>query len=330
MPLFAQQHRHQRRRDHRHPGIGGQRHQHHQPDRGEQRFCPFTLTARIGGKGDLVDRRHKFGRQQLRQKQPGRIDPQHVRIEHAPGDHHVGLALHKPEQLRRRHHPAEPGNMARAGKAETRPDRRARCAGHADGFGDDHHQRRGDQRPHAPITERPGQCGCRSGQRRHQPHLRRTAEIHPAAQNGMRQRAERHRQIEQCQHPQQVGHLRLSEPQGHQRRGQKLDQRQPAIHQNEHSQRLAQPFLAHIGFADQRAGQPPAVHGAEQHQHHLRHRKQPVILRGEQADHDQRRTPRNDLGQHLTARTPDHRRAHLRSQSRAGSQGISLSHARAP
>jgi hypothetical protein len=65
-------------------------------------------------------------------------------------------------------------------------------------------------------------------------HLRRAAEIHLAAEDRVRQRAERQAEIEQRLHPQQIGHLRLLEPQGHQRRGEKLRQREAAIEQDQH------------------------------------------------------------------------------------------------
>ena len=92
----------QRLRGRRQPEIEGQGRDHHCARRPQERACGravVVLDTRIGGEGDLVQRRHELRDEDLRQEQAGRIDAEQVRAERAARDEHVRLALPEPEQL---------------------------------------------------------------------------------------------------------------------------------------------------------------------------------------------------------------------------------------
>ena len=82
----------------------------------------IRLHPRIGGEGDLVERGHELVDEDLREEQPFRIEAEHVRVEAAAGDEHVGLVLHEPEDVADQHGAAEAQHRAGARPAEARPD----------------------------------------------------------------------------------------------------------------------------------------------------------------------------------------------------------------
>ena len=77
-----------------HADVDGRGHQHDEANR-RQKAPPhgggIILHPRIGGKGDLIERRHELGHHQLGEEQRFGIKADVMRLESPPGDEDVAL-----------------------------------------------------------------------------------------------------------------------------------------------------------------------------------------------------------------------------------------------
>ena len=141
-PFGAERGRHQRLGGNRKAQVEGHCRRHHDAHPLQERRCQrrrIVLEARIGGKGDFVQRRHDLGDEDLRKEQRGCVEPEVMDAEPAARNEHVRLTLQEPEQLRPRHDPAVARQTARAAEVEARPQQRA---------GGPSHQRAADGEQH--------------------------------------------------------------------------------------------------------------------------------------------------------------------------------------
>ena len=151
-PLGPEQGFHQRIGGHHHAEIERAGDQHDQPNRfqkGPGQGARIRLQPGIGREGDFIERRHKFGGKDRRQKQGLGIEAEIMGIEIAAGDENIGLALDRPEQVARQQRRAESEHRARALEVERRQDIEFHRDHEADRPAPEYRQRRIDQRPHA-------------------------------------------------------------------------------------------------------------------------------------------------------------------------------------
>ena len=276
------------------------------------------LDAGIGGKGDVVDRRHELRDQDLRQEQARRVDAERMGIQVPPGNEDVGLALDDPEQLARRHQDAIAGDPPGASKVEARAYPCTRRHHHADGARPEQHHRRQHQGPHA----QPPECAAKSREGtehgREQVHRRLAPEIHGAAQQRIGKGDEGGGEIQQRLHAQQLGDLGVPEIGGRQRCRRDLEDRECPVQHQQHPEQLPDRAIVDLRLLDQRARKAVAVQHVEHDQHDLGHGEQAVILRAQDPDHQEGGRPCDQLADDLRAGAPQNRRADLLPQRFGG------------
>jgi len=131
----------------------------------------------------------------------------------------------------------------------------------------------------------------------------------------MAERVERVGEVEDRLDPQQIGDHRLMEIIRGERCRDPLREPQPAVHQDQHGEGLADLLFVGLVVAHQRACESPAVEQVEEGEDDPGHRHQPVIARAEQTDDEEGRDPGDDLADDLAARFPDHAGLHLRGEA---------------
>ncbi len=189
------------------------------------------------------------------------------------------------------------------------------CHHHADGAGPEDRDRRKDKRPNAIATEREHQRNACPRQCRQQVDDGRLLELQVPRHQRLGQDQEGCGEKDQCLPAQHVGNNRLAII-GRRQGGcdEYLDQREAAVQQDHHPERLPDADFLDMFLLDQRADKAVAVQEIEEHQHRRRHRKQPVIMRVEDAQHRECHPPADDLRDNLRPRTPQNRAFHAASE----------------
>jgi hypothetical protein len=287
--------------------IEGKRDEEDEPHRleesGPERIGP-VLHPRIGGEGDLVDRRHELGGQDLGQEKRGRVEAEIVRREDPRADEDVRLALEEPAELDRHHRASVADERPGAGEAEARPYERARRDRHSDRPAPPQDDGGPDQGPDTEALIGAGQRRrCAEGGR-DEVDDRLAPEIDLAAEERARKRDERGREIEHRLDPQQVGDLGLAVIGRGEGRSDELDCGERAVEEDEEAEDLPDLLALERLALDQRRGEAPAVHQVEEDEHDLGHREQAVIGRIEEADDHEGRRPGDELGDDLAPRAP--------------------------
>ena len=197
------------------------------------------LDSRIGGKGDLVQRRDEFRHEDLRQEQRLGIEAKRVRFESTAGDEDVGLTLHQPEQLAEQHRRTESDNLAAAFEVETRPDEQPCDDRQPDRARPEQRDRRIDEGPHAVACQRASQRRARARQRGKQIDQRLPPEIERAAHDHFGQGDKRGGEEHQRLHAKQVGDHRLAIIGGGDGCAKELDRGEQSVEQQQQPERLA-------------------------------------------------------------------------------------------
>ena len=249
-----------------------------------------------------------------------------MRLQHAPADENIRLALDDPEKLAAQQRSAIGDHRASAAKIEcgNRPEPgRQHIAQPLDPEARD---RREHQCPYAPARQRADQRDGGGGDGGDQVDQGGPLEIERPSHDRFGNRDEGGGEVEQSLHPQQVGDHRLVVIIRRDRRDSELEQGQAAIEQQHDGEGLPQAVRIQLVRLHQCADQPIAVEEGGEIQDHLGHREQAVIARIEQADDRQRYHPAHHLRHDLASRTPENRASYACAKPRIVRVGILQTH----